>query len=69
MLRSFDEMENGTVFLNSFTHTACMKISPTRYYDVTLKHCITMRKDLTQHKHLTAKILCITEEANNANND
>lgn len=69
MLKSFDEMDSGTVFLNSFTHTACMKISPTRYYDVTLKHCITMRKDLREHKHLTAKILCVTEETNHENND
>ena len=63
MLKSFDDMENGTVFFNSFTHTTGIKISPTRYYDVTLKHCIKMRKDLREHKHLTAKILCTTEEA------
>lgn len=64
MLKSFNEMEPGTVFLNSFTHTACMKISPTRYFDMTLKHSITMRKDLISYKHLTAKVLC-TEDINN----
>ena len=62
MLKSFEEMENGTVFLNSFSHTTCIKISPTRYYDVVLKHCITMRKELKDHPHMTAKLLCTTEE-------
>lgn len=60
MLKSFDEMENGTIFVNSFTHTTCVKISLTKYFDFTLKHCITMRKDLTQYKHLLAKIIATT---------
>lgn len=67
MLKNFDEMDPGTVFLNSFTHTACMKISPTRYFDMTLKHSITMRKDLMSHPHLTVRVLCTTEDINNDN--
>ena len=57
MLKSFEEMSTGDMFYNSFTHTACLKIAHTKYYDFTVKHCIKMRKELRQHKHLTGKLL------------
>ena len=57
ILKSFTDMELGTAFYNSMTYTLCLKVSPSRYFDLTLKHMITMRKDLSDVKHIILKRL------------
>ena len=50
-LDNFDNMAIGECFYNSFTYTICIKVSNSRYFDLTLKHMIKMKQELRSNKH------------------